>query len=414
MEIRILNVIFDERFTGPASRILQVARGLRPLGFETVVAMPDGDKTFGSLLSESGFAYHSLPLVRLRDTVNPAVHARYLAAFGANVRALRRIIRQERIGIIHTNGLMNIQVVLAARLEKIPVLWHLNEPDVPLPLRILYRGLLKRMAAVVAVAAKERAGYYRLRPDAFGSRLRVLYAPVDTVRFNPKVSGDPVRTEFGIEPGCPVIGAVAAFSPNKGFRHLIEAFPAIKRQYSRAKLMLVGELLSNRRHYWQPLMDRAQELGYRSDVFFTGQRLDIPRVMRAFDVFVHPSESEACPMAVLEACASGVPVVATDVGGTREIVLDGITGVVVEPRKPAQIGDAVLRMLGSAEAAREMARCGAERVNEIFSLEKCVMTHAALYRKALEASPCHARAATELPDGREDAVEDSATMSQLS
>jgi glycosyltransferase involved in cell wall biosynthesis len=105
--------------------------------------------------------------------------------------------------------------------------------------------------------------------------------------------------------------------------------------------------------------------------------------MRAMTVYVHPSESEACPMAVLEASASGLPVVATDVGGTRELVAHGVTGLLIEPRHPYQIAEAVIRLLDRPDAARSMGMAGAERMRRLFSLDACVAAHARLYTEVL-------------------------------
>ncbi len=88
-------------------------------------------------------------------------------------------------------------------------------------------------------------------------------------------------------------------------------------------------------------------------------------------------------MAVLEAGTSGIPVVATNAGGTGELVADGESGILVAPRSPSQIADAVLRLLNSPEQAQAMGRKAAERARELFSLERCIAEHACLYREVL-------------------------------
>ncbi len=172
-------------------------------------------------------------------------------------------------------------------------------------------------------------------------------------------------------------------SPIKGAEFLIEAAPMIKQGFPTAKFIIVGELLKNREPYWSSLMRRSQELGLGNDVIFAGRRNDIPQVMAALTLYVHPSEMEAAPMSVLEASATGLPVVASDVGGLREVVDDGTTGFLVASRSPSRIAEAVIRLLESAELARSMGRNAVERMRKLFSIEACVEKHSEVYTAAL-------------------------------
>src|SRR5215472_16621531 len=111
---RVVNILFDERVGGPQLRVLQVAQRLKI--FETIVVIPKGDAAFASLLKQAQIPFHEIDLVRLRYTRSPIIHAKFLARFWPNVAALRRLIREHHVEIVHTNGLMNIQAAIAARL----------------------------------------------------------------------------------------------------------------------------------------------------------------------------------------------------------------------------------------------------------------------------------------------------------
>jgi len=394
---RILNVLYDERIGGPQLRVLQVARQLRNRGLETVVVMPKGDPAFGLLLKQAQIPFHEIDLVRLRDTRNPVVHARFLAGFWPNVMALRRLIRAHHIEVVHTNGLMNIQAV-AARLEKVKLVWDLNDVETPKLLRLSILPMVRSWAQRIAIAAEAVGQYYFPNRSALGVRLHLLYAPVNTQRFSPHVYGSSVRAEFGITDSCPVVGMVANVGPGKGFEYLLEAAVMIKRRYPEAVFLIVGAKLDNRRRYWSALMQQTAKLGLDRNVIFTGRREDVPQLLRAMTVYVHPSEAEACPMAVLEASASGLPVVATDVGGTRELVRNGVTGLLIEPREPSEIANAVIRLLASPEVARRMGMAGAERMSKFFSLDACVEGHVRMYATVLgRAGQVHAAESTLVP-----------------
>jgi len=383
--IFVLNVLYDERVGGPQLRVLQVAQRLRGNGIETHVVFPKGDRRFAEMLEAARIPFHELDLVRLRDTLHPATHLEYAARFWPTVRAIQCLIREHNIQIVHTNGLMNLQAAIAARREGVRLVWHLNDIETPRLVRLGFLPLARAWADGIAVAARAVGEHCFPNGDEPNGRMHVLYAPVDTARFRPETDGAGVRAELGIS--SPVIGVVGNFSPGKGFEYLLEAAPAIRQRYPTAKFLLVGELLENRRAYWTGLMRRRDELKLANDLIFAGRREDMPEVYGAMTVFVQASEAEACPMAVLEASASGLPVVATDVGGTRELVEDGMTGLLVEPCRPDEIAEAVLRVLDASDLARRMGQAGAERMRKFFSLDACVASHARLYESVLGRAP---------------------------
>jgi glycosyltransferase involved in cell wall biosynthesis len=379
----VLNVIFDERFGGPPSMALQAACGLRRRSVETVVVIPRGDPTFATLLREAQMPVRELDLVRPRDTRNPRAHARFLARFWPNVTALRRLIRDCDAKIVHTNGLMNLQAAIAARLEGVRLVWHLNDIRAPRSARVVCLPFVRSWADRIAVGARAIGRFYFPDPSAAAGRIHVVYPPVDPGRFNPTVDGSRVRAELGIPPDAPVVGTVANLSPGKGVEYLIEAARRVKERFRGARFIVVGQKLANRRAYWSPLLARVEELGLASDFIFTGPRRDMPHVYRAMTVYAHPSESEGCSMAVLEASASGLPVVATDVGGTREAVEHGVTGLLIQPRRPVEIAEAVIRLLESPALAQEMATAAVARMADKFGLEACVEEHLRMYNAAL-------------------------------
>lgn len=346
--------------------------------------IPRGDPTFRTLLGEAEVAYRELDLARPRMTRNPAAHLRLLMRFWPNVRELRGLIRETHAQIVHTNGLMNLQAAVAARLEGVRLVWHLHDISAPRAVRAVCLPLLYAWANRIAVVARALTEFYFPDPARVAARLHVIYPPVDPAKFNPAVDGSALRAELGIPPEAPVVGTVANLSPGKGIEYLLEAAPQIKQRYPATRFIVVGELLANRRAYWAPLVARAKELGLAQDFVFTGFRRDMPSVYRAMTVYAHPSESEACgSMAMLEASASGVPVVVTDVGGTREAVEGDVTGLLIQPRRPAEIAAAVIRLLDSPALAERLATAAVERVTEKFALERCVAEHLRMYNAAL-------------------------------
>jgi glycosyltransferase involved in cell wall biosynthesis len=277
---------------------------------------------------------------------------------------------------------VNFQAAIAARIENVELVWHLNDVNTPKFLQTLCLPFVRAWASKIAISSRGVAEYYFPDPAAVESRLFLLYPPVDTKNFAPardRSIEKEVRREFGIDDDCPIIGTVANFDPTKRFECILEAAPDIRKKFPKAKFLFVGQRLENRRAYWDLLVRRTAELGLVDDVIFTGERRDIARLMRAMTVYAHPSESESCGMSILEASASGLPVVAADSIGPRETVLQDLTGILVEANQPAQFANAVIRMLSDPEAARRMGAAGARRMHSLFSLENCVHEHMRLY-----------------------------------
>jgi glycosyltransferase involved in cell wall biosynthesis len=381
---RVLNVLYDERFGGPPNEVLQLAPALRRRGIETLVAIPKGDPFFRNRLKQEQIEFTELHLVRLRHSVNPLLHTRFLAKFWPNVVTLRRLIRTHHIDIVHTFGFMHLQAPIAAHLERIPLVWHLNDVNPGLMLRAALVPWVRAWADVVAITSRAVGQHYFQDHTAPNDRVHVLYPPIDTEKFNPTVDATSVRAELGIPTNAPVIGSVGNLSPGKGFEFFLEAAAQIQRRFPAAKFLIVGLVLDNRKRYFKALLERREKLGLTNDALFLGQRHDIPQLMAAMTIAVHASEAESGPMVVMEASASGRPVVATDVGGPRELLEDGVTGILVEPRSPAQIADAVLRLLENPAIAGQMGKCGVRRMREQFSLDVCADARIRAYEAAMK------------------------------
>jgi glycosyltransferase involved in cell wall biosynthesis len=184
-----------------------------------------------------------------------------------------------------------------------------------------------------------------------------------------------VRARYDIPNGSAIVGAVTRFYPSKGIEHLVRAFPAVLRHAPDARLMLIGQGPQEER-----LRARARELGIADRVIFAGFQREAHAFVAAFDVAVTPSIEEGFGLVALEAQALGVPVVASRVGGLPEIVLDGRTGLLVEPADASALAGAITRLLGDAELRRRMGEA-AKREAQRFSLDAYVARLSAIYRE---------------------------------
>jgi glycosyltransferase involved in cell wall biosynthesis len=178
----------------------------------------------------------------------------------------------------------------------------------------------------------------------------------------------------------------------KGLEDFLDAAALVARRNGAARFLIVGDghvcrdgAVVPDAEYRQALEARARRLGLGDRVVFTGVRLDVPEVLAQVAVSVLPSLSEGLSNVVIESMAAGVPVVATRVGGTPELVEEGRTGLLTPPRDPVALAGAICRVLEDRELASRFGQAGRRRIAEHFSLERMVRDTEGLYERLLTA-----------------------------
>lgn len=373
--MRILSNAPDPRFGGPLKRSLSVARRLREYNIETVFLVPNGDDVFVERARSNGFECLRIDQPRIRSPKKVRENIQFVSKFRRCAKRIQNIIDVEDIDIAHVNGPLNFAAALATKRSGASLVWHFNDTLTPRPLKQISAALADRWADEIVVAA-DAVGDYFFQDSV---ETTTVYAPVDVDQFDPgtiDVQTESLREEFDISPSAKVIGSVGNINPAKGHKFLIEAFAQLD---SKAHLVLVGRILDSQRSYYEELQQMIRELGIESQVTFTGWRDDIPTLLSFFDVFVLASVTEACPIVVLEAMAVECPVVATDVGGVKEILPSKEYGWVVPPNNPSVLSTAVGETLASS-SLNDRTTNAKLRVETVFSLEACVQNHVDIYR----------------------------------
>ena len=211
----------------------------------------------------------------------------------------------------------------------------------------------------------------------------VLLPPgVDAERFRPDAPRRlDLRQRLGVSPGDVVVGCVAQLLPVKGHQTLIRAVAAVPG----VRLWLAGRELDPQ--YAAALRRDVREANLEGRVEFLGEIRDVPALLVELDVFVLPTwdqgRMEGCPVALLEGMASGRACVATDIPGSRDIVVPGKSGMLVRPRDAAALADALGRLSADARLRSELGAAARERMLDVFSLEKEVRAYEDLYAEAL-------------------------------
>jgi glycosyltransferase involved in cell wall biosynthesis len=181
-----------------------------------------------------------------------------------------------------------------------------------------------------------------------------------------------------------LIGVVSRIARGKGLQYLLEAAPDVIARIPQAKFLIIGDNSFNP-EYREELKRQTIKLGLQDRVIFTGFRLDVPNILSSLALSVLPSLNEGLSNSLLESMAAAVPVVATNVGGNPEVVVDGVTGLLVPPRNPAALAEAICRVLRTPGLRNKLGQAGRRRVLEHFSNERMIRNVERLYGELLDA-----------------------------
>lgn len=303
---------------------------------------------------------------------------------------LRQLLDREQPDILHCHMSHAILLGRIARLaHRVPVmvgtlhgLKMYNVRGTGWRLREFANGLTDWLSDATTVVCDAAAKHYVSSRAVSPKGLRVVPNGVDTRSF----SFDPVvrrlmRSSLGIKDDEFVWLQVGRFQPVKDHHTMMRAFPRVLARHPNALLLLAGNGPLR-----QEVIELAQALGIGNRVRFLGTRSDIPALMNAADACVLSSSIEAMPMVLLEAASSGLPAVATDVGGVSDIVIEGKTGLLVPPRNPDALASAMSRLTAFPVGEREqMGLRARHHVLSQYSLEAVVDRWEALYRNLLDA-----------------------------
>jgi glycosyltransferase involved in cell wall biosynthesis len=217
-------------------------------------------------------------------------------------------------------------------------------------------------------------------------RIVTIKNGVDTQRFRPDICGKKVRSELGIPPEAVVVGNTSRFEARKGYDIFLQVAALLAEVNPKVKFLAVGHGSQE-----QVMMHEIEKLKLHNNVIIAPQRLNMPEVLTAMDIFLFtPYWGEGLPCAVLEALASGLPVVASNVGVNPEIVNHGKTGYLPAPEKwcmetrslnSQAFAKQVLFLVNNPLLAIEMGRNGRKLVLEKFDLQRMVEEHETLYER---------------------------------
>ena len=315
-----------------------------------------------------------VPLLRLART-----SSRSLGAWKPLVQLLRRGgAGGARVDILHAHKFgSNTWGVALGRLSRVPVViatehtWSYQGR----PVRKAVDHVIGRTSsAFVAVSEEDRRRMISVERVP-ASRIRVIPTGLVPHANGEEAAEVDVRAELGLAPTTPVVGTVCAVREQKRLDVLLRAFSTVRESLPDARLLIVGDGPDYPR-----LQKDVATLFPEGSVLLLGRRDDVPSVLRAMDVFAISSDFEGSPLALIEAMAQGVPIVATRVGGVPDILGgDEVCGLLVPPGDPGSLADALLRVFRDPVLRQDLGSAGVERAGSEYTFDRVVERWESLY-----------------------------------
>lgn len=380
---KIVRIIARLNIGGPAIHVILLSSGLDRERYETVLVKGQEGRTEGNMMALA-HARNVQPLLidRLGRDLNPVRDL-------ATLWRLYRVLRRERPEIVHTHtAKAGTLGRIAARLAGVPIVVHTFHGHVlsgyfgPIRSRLftsIERLLARWSDRIISVSEACRKDLLSL---GIGDENKTITIPLGLELSHfpervPQMAGR-LRERFAIPVDAPVVCHVARMVPIKRQDLLLRAIPGVWREMPDARFLLVGDGETR-----PVLQAQARALGLDGRLIWTGFIDQQEMIYADTDLLVLTSDNEGLPVAVIEAMASGRPVVATRVGGVPELVEEGVTGYTVPPGDPDKLAQAILKALRDRDRLRRMSLAAQRRVLEKYSADRLIRDMDHLYQLLL-------------------------------
>lgn len=367
MDLSKQNILFFPRtmdLGGTENVVLQLCEIFKPLVNNIVACSCGGENV--ECLEKMGIKHYLIPDI---EDKSPSVMLK-------TAKQLRKIVRDENITVIHTHHRMAAFYVAALRLYKkcsFINTSHNTFYDKKFLTRFAYKHA--ELIACGSMVKKNLVDFFSI-PDEKVTVIRNAIAPFDGLVVKDETI-EKLRRE-----GCFIVGNIGRLSEQKGMEYYIQALPEVLKKHPKTHFLIIGagELENS-------LKEQARQLKFENNLHFLGYRSDIQNLISQLDLVVLSSLWEGLPLAPIEAFSVGKTVVATAVDGTVEIVEDGKSGRLIEPKKPEQIAENVIWMIEHPEEKKLMEQEAKKHYEQEFSIERLSKAYIDFYERN-----CHERA----------------------
>ena len=373
--LRIVHSEAATSFGGQEGRIFKEMHAMRARGHHLeAICQPRAQLT--ERLRDAGFTVHAV------DMAGPVNYLK-------GVAAVRKILKAGRFDVLNTHSRRDTVIAaLAGRMAGTPLIVRTRHLSNPVGSMWSYTVLPHRVTAV-----SDHVRKYLITRGVPPEKIATVYSPIV---LPAPVERSTLRGELGLADDDVVVGCVAVMRATKGHKDLIDAIAPLMATRPKLHLVFVGA--------GSPVFEQTQayvaERGLQDRIHLMGTRRDVPNLLAGFDLFALATQQEASGTVFVEAQASGLPVIGTNVGGVSEMFRDGVTGFLVPPKDPAALTAALARLIDEPALRRAMGAAGRKMVWEegVFSPARLAETTEAIYLRWLaERRPAERRPAERRP-----------------
>jgi len=379
--IRVLHVLFDDRYGGPQKRIIKSAGAFRRLGVELELAIPDRGGNAEAAAKRENVLVHRLNIRKFPKPSDPIQLLRWLITLPWEIRSFASFFRNTDPDIVNISGAIFFAPAIAARLIGKPLVWHLNDMIFSKTVSRLLGLIVRSISTQVVAQGEAVARHYYLPAKSY----ELVYSHVDTAHFLPATQAE-LEQKAGANQ-TPVVGIIAHWNPLKGLEYFVDAAIRIRQsEGSNVRFVLIGSKLDTQKQYGDLIESMILKGDFSDQLSLMGFVEDPAEILRSLDILVMSSVSEACPNVVLEGMSAGISVVATDVGCVRELLkpLNGKpTGIIVPAADAEELANAVLVLLRNRRLRDDYGRAAREAAASRFTVENYVQIHEQIYKNAM-------------------------------
>ena len=389
---RILYVSGTGDISGGQNSLWVLLKSLDRQLYQPYVVCPfTGD--FTDRVRQAGLPVHILPVRAPRASLNPFHLLRNGQETLSFVHQLQALIRRERIDLVHaTSHSLGVICSLAARSLRVPVIWHVRDiPVHPIKRWVVAQAAIELATHVIAVS-ESVARVYTLGIEN-NARVSVIHNAVELPdpAERRRLAARRLREEFGADENAHLIGNIGRLIPWKGQDRLLYAAARLIKDWPDTKFLIVGDVITSVRPYpnshleYKPkLLALCEELKLGEKVVFTGFRKDVLDIYAALDMYVHTAvQPDPLPRVVLEAMASGVPVIAPDLGGVPEMIEHGISGLLYPPGDVGALTAQIQSLLADEAQCQRLAQNALMTIKQRFTVDQHVAAIKSVYESVL-------------------------------
>lgn len=361
--LNILHLLISLEIGGMERFVCDHCLGIDTTMFHPMVVCTDALGDFATLLEERGIPVTLLP--KNKDRFD-----------WKYILTLRSFLRSHDIDILHVHSGSFPYGAFAGFLARTPVIILTDHGRIyTRTLKILIFDILCSIIAdkIISVSS-DLTNFLTEKEFISHNKVTTIINGVNTKNFYPKPKAITITKQLNSTNENVVIGTIGRFAEVKGQEYLIRAFQRLKEQCPQAKLVLVGDGPDK-----EKLMQLAQSLSLIDDIVFMGKRNDISDLLSIMDVFVLPSLMEGTSIALLEAMASGIACVATNVGGNPGVITDGVDGLLANVGDPIDLAEKIVLLVNNETMRHQIGTQAVEKINNKYSLDANIKQYQAVY-----------------------------------